>query len=49
MTNMTLLHYPPQAPEEEGFGIPPHKDTDALTIIAPDPVGGLEVRPRIGW
>lgn len=48
MTNMTLLHYPPQAPDEEGFGIHPHKDTDALTIIAPDPVGGLEVMTRDG-
>ncbi|CUH45805.1 isopenicillin N synthase family dioxygenase [Ruegeria atlantica] len=48
MTNMTLLHYPPQASDEEGFGIHPHKDTDALTIIAPDPVGGLEVQTRDG-
>ncbi|WP_170422806.1 isopenicillin N synthase family dioxygenase [Ruegeria arenilitoris] len=48
MTNMTLLHYPPQAPDEEGFGIHPHKDTDALTIIAPDLVGGLEVQTRDG-
>ncbi|MEX0307263.1 MAG: isopenicillin N synthase family dioxygenase [Ruegeria sp.] len=48
MTNMTLLHYPPQAPDEGGYGIHPHKDTDALTIIAPDPVGGLEVQTRSG-
>lgn len=48
MTNMTLLHYPPQAPDEGGYGIHPHKDTDALTIIAPDPVGGLEVQTRDG-
>ena len=48
MTNMTLLHYPPQAPDEGGYGIHPHKDTDALTIIAPDPVGGLEVQTREG-
>ncbi|WP_425043939.1 isopenicillin N synthase family dioxygenase [Primorskyibacter sp. S87] len=48
LTNMTLLHYPPQAPDEAGFGIHPHKDTDALTIIAPDPVGGLEIQTRDG-
>ncbi|MCX8954335.1 isopenicillin N synthase family oxygenase [Ruegeria sp. NA] len=48
MTNMTLLHYPPQAEDEAGYGIHPHKDTDALTIIAPDPVGGLEVQTRSG-
>lgn len=48
MTNMTLLHYPPQAADDSGHGIHPHKDTDALTIIAPDPVGGLEVRTPDG-
>ncbi len=48
LTNMTLLHYPPRAPDAPGFGIHPHKDTDALTIIAPDPVGGLEVQTRAG-
>ncbi len=48
MTNMTMLHYPPQAPDEKGFGIHPHKDTDALTIISPDPVGGLEVITKGG-
>lgn len=49
LTNMTLLHYPPQPAGDAGFGIHPHKDTDALTIIAPDPVGGLEVKCRGGW
>jgi isopenicillin N synthase-like dioxygenase len=46
LTNMTLLHYPPQSPDETGFGIHPHKDTDALTILAQDPVGGLMVKCR---
>jgi len=46
LTNMTLLHYPPQAPDAAGFGIHPHKDTDALTILVPDKVGGLLVRKR---
>lgn len=46
LTNMTLLHYPPQAYADDGFGIHPHKDTDALTILAPDPVGGLLVKRR---
>ena len=48
LTNMTLLHYPPQGPDETGFGIHPHKDTDALTILAPDRVGGLMVKKRDG-
>ena len=43
LTNMTLLHYPPG---KEQVGIHPHKDTDALTILAPDPVGGLQVKSR---
>ncbi len=46
LTNMTLLHYPPQRPDESGFGIHPHKDTDVLTILAPDITGGLLVRRR---
>ncbi|MGI9219518.1 MAG: isopenicillin N synthase family dioxygenase [Woeseiaceae bacterium] len=51
LTNMTLLHYPPTEPAENVFGIHPHKDTDALTILAPDPVGGLMVKSRDsdGW
>ena len=46
LTNMTLLHYPSQDPEQAGFGIHPHKDTDALTLLFPDPVGGLWLRGR---
>jgi isopenicillin N synthase-like dioxygenase len=46
LTNMTLLHYPPQSPDATGFGIHPHKDTDAITILAEDPVGGLMVKCR---
>ncbi|NRB36233.1 MAG: isopenicillin N synthase family oxygenase [Rhodobacteraceae bacterium] len=47
LTNMTLLHYPPQG-AQDGFGIHPHKDTCALTLISPDPVGGLEVLTKTG-
>lgn len=46
LTNMTLLHYPATLPGQPSAGIHPHKDTDALTILAPDPVGGLQLRPR---
>ena len=45
LTNMTLLHYPPSNPNG-GFGIHPHKDTDALTLLFPDAVGGLWLRPH---
>jgi isopenicillin N synthase-like dioxygenase len=37
---------PAKPPEEAGYGIHPHKDTDALTLLFPDPVGGLWLRPR---
>lgn len=46
LTNMTLLHYPSQEAGSDVYGIHPHKDTDALTILAPDPVGGLWVKSR---
>ena len=46
LTNMTLLHYPPKTPGQDFVGIHPHKDTDALTILAPDPVGGLYVKRK---
>ena len=46
LTNMTLLHYPPADSANNTFGIHPHKDTDALTILAGDKVTGLMVRRR---
>lgn len=43
LTNMTLLHYPPAPPAGDAAGIHPHKDTNVVTLLHPDPVGGLEV------
>jgi isopenicillin N synthase-like dioxygenase len=48
LTNMTLLHYPPQPPASDTMGIHPHKDTNVITLLHPDPVGGLEVRAADG-
>jgi isopenicillin N synthase-like dioxygenase len=48
LTNMTLLHYPAQPPTKHAVGIHPHKDTNVITLLHPDPVGGLEVRGRDG-
>lgn len=46
LTNMTLLNYPPTDPQPDTWGIHPHKDFNVLTVLAHDPVGGLEVRTR---
>ena len=48
LTNMTLLHYPPGPPTGESLGIHPHKDISAVTILQPDPAGGLDVQGRDG-
>ena len=46
LTNMTLLHYPVSSSKSENSGIHPHKDISAITILHPDPLGGLEIRTR---
>ncbi len=48
LTNMTLLHYPAQPAMGDATGIHPHKDTNVLTFLHPDPVGGLEVQTKAG-
>ncbi|MDH4480679.1 MAG: 2OG-Fe(II) oxygenase family protein [Rhodoferax sp.] len=48
LTNMTLLNYPPGRPHDDSWGIHPHKDFNFLTLLAHDPVGGLEVRTQEG-
>ena len=48
LTNMTLLHYPVQKINDEAYGFHPHKDTDALTIIAADSTNALEVQTLDG-
>lgn len=50
MNSLRLLHYPAQAPDEPGIhlGARAHTDTNAFTILAQDPRGGLEIRNRNG-
>lgn len=48
LTNMTLLHYPPSPAATDVTGIHPHKDTNVITFLHPDPAGGLEVRRSDG-
>jgi isopenicillin N synthase-like dioxygenase len=50
LTQLSLIHYPPQppaAPEDE-YGVRPHADATAFTILAQDEVGGLEVKSPSG-
>jgi isopenicillin N synthase-like dioxygenase len=51
-TQLSLLHYPPQAPAapEDEYGIRPHADATAFTILYQDEVGGLQVQgANGGW
>lgn len=45
-----LFYYPPQDPisPANAFGVAPHTDYGAVTILAQDPIGGLEVKTRSG-
>ncbi|MDX1575028.1 MAG: 2-oxoglutarate and iron-dependent oxygenase domain-containing protein [Kiloniellales bacterium] len=57
LTNMSLLHYlarpaggarAPVAHEPGRDDVPPHYDTNAVTLLAPGAVGGLQVQRRDG-
>lgn len=50
MNSLRLLHYPPQAPDEDGehLGARAHTDTNGFTILLQDNNGGLEIRNREG-
>lgn len=46
---LRLFHYPPESRVAEGeYGAAEHTDYGLLTILAQDPLGGLEVRTRAG-
>jgi len=49
MVQTRLFHYPPQTvTPEKAFGAAPHTDYGMLTLLAQDPIGGLELRRRNG-
>ena len=50
MVQMRLFHYPPQpqAASETAMGAAPHTDFGMITLLAQDPIGGLELRKRDG-
>ena len=47
-TWLRLLHYPPQRPDPDLYGSAPHIDYGAITILAQDDVGGLQVQSPAG-
>ncbi|HUK06897.1 MAG TPA: 2-oxoglutarate and iron-dependent oxygenase domain-containing protein [Stellaceae bacterium] len=51
LTQINLIHYPPHPPVTPGrqFGLRPHADTTAFTILAQGGVEGLQVEHRDGW
>jgi isopenicillin N synthase-like dioxygenase len=51
LTQINLIHYPPHPPvtAERQFGLRPHADTTAFTILAQGGVEGLQVEHRGGW
>jgi len=49
MVQSRLFHYPPQSsPTAMELGAAAHTDYGMLTILAQDPIGGLELRTRAG-
>jgi isopenicillin N synthase-like dioxygenase len=50
MAQVKLFYYPPQPPQspKDAYGVAPHTDYGAFTMLAQDPIGGLEVKTRDG-
>jgi isopenicillin N synthase-like dioxygenase len=50
MVQMRLFHYPPEPPipDDKAFGVAPHSDYGMITLLAQDPIGGLELLKRDG-
>lgn len=46
---LRLNHYPPCPILDQVFGIVPHTDSDFITVLFPDQVGGLELMKDGRW
>ena len=44
-----VFHYPPQPPDDDGWGVGEHTDYGLLTLLCQDANGGLQVRTPDGW
>lgn len=45
-----VYHYYPSCPQPEfAIGIPEHSDTDFITVLLQDQIGGLQIRYRNKW
>ena len=44
-----VFHYPPQPPDDDGWGVGEHTDYGLLTLLAQDDNGGLQVHTPSGW
>lgn len=48
MVQMRMFHYPPQKTTDAALGAAPHTDFGMITLLAQDPIGGLELKKRDG-
>ena len=46
---LKLVRYPASASSDDAQGVGAHKDTDILTLLWQDEVGGLQVQSDAGW
>lgn len=44
-----VFHYPPSAPDADGWGVGEHTDYGLLTLLLQDANGGLQVHTPDGW